>query len=94
MEGCDNIKSNNNARNILANNIVYYRLQNGWSQEDFADKLETTVTYVSSLENAKRNSRIDYIEHISNVLGVEMYQLFQPRNKIDNNRVPRRHKNM
>ena len=33
------------ARNILANNIVYYRLQKGWSQEDFADKLGTTPTY-------------------------------------------------
>lgn len=83
----------NNARNILANNIVFYRIKNGWSQEDFADKLGTTVTYVSSLENAKRNTRIDYIEHISNVLGIKLYQLFEYRDKVENNRIPRRTKN-
>ena len=94
MQECDNINSKKNARNILANNIVFFRLENGWSQEDFADKLDTTVTYISSLENAKRNSRIDYVEHIADVLGIEMYQLFKPRKKIDNNRIPRRPKNM
>ena len=47
------IKLKSDARSILANNIVYYRLQKGWSQEDFADKLGTTPTYVSNLENAK-----------------------------------------
>ena len=82
-----------NARNILANNIIFYRIKNGWSQEDFADKLGTTVTYVSSLENAKRNTRIDYIEHISDILGIELYQLFEYRDKVENNRIPRRTKN-
>ena len=73
------IKLKSNARNILANNIVYYRLQKGWSQEDFADKLGTTPTYVSNLENAKRNTRIDYIDHIAAVLNVELFQLFEKR---------------
>ena len=73
------IKLKSNARNILANNIVYYRLQKGWSQEDFADKLGTTPTYVSNLENAKRNTRIDYIDHIATVLNVELFQLFERR---------------
>ncbi len=73
------IKLKSNARNILANNIVYYRLQKGWSQEDFADKLGTTPTYVSNLENAKRNTRIDYIDHIATVLNVELFQLFEKR---------------
>ena len=52
-------------RKILANNIVFYRLKNGWSQEDFAEALKTTPTYVSGLENAKRNTRIDYVDHIA-----------------------------
>lgn len=73
------IKLKTDARNILANNIVYYRLQKGWSQEDFADKLGTTPTYVSNLENAKRNTRIDYIDHIATVLNVELFQLFEKR---------------
>lgn len=46
----------NHARKILANNIVYFRIKKNWSQEDFADELGTTPTYVSGLENAKRNT--------------------------------------
>lgn len=84
------IKLKSNARNILANNIVYYRLQKGWSQEDFADKLGTTPTYVSNLENAKRNTRIDYIDHIASTLNVELFQLFEKRENIENRRIPRR----
>ena len=84
------IKLDSNARKILANNIVYYRLEKGWSQEDFADKLETTPTYVSNLENAKRNTRIDYIGHIATVLDVELFQLFVKRENIENRRIPRR----
>ncbi|MGN0973303.1 MAG: helix-turn-helix domain-containing protein [Bacilli bacterium] len=84
------IKLKSNARNILANNIVYYRLQKGWSQEDFADKLGTTPTYVSNLENAKRNTRIDYIDHIATTLNVELFQLFEKRKNIENRRIPRR----
>jgi transcriptional regulator with XRE-family HTH domain len=69
---------------------VYYRLQRGWSQEDFADKLGTTPTYVSNLENAKRNTRIDYIGHIATTLNVELFQLFEKRENIENRRIPRR----
>lgn len=93
-KGCEIIKNTKNARKILANNIIYYRLEHGWSQEDFADKLETTPSYVSALENAKKNTRIDYIEHISNILEVELSQLLQKRDIINNNRIPRRPKNM
>jgi len=84
------IKLKSNARSILANNIVYYRLQKGWSQEDFADKLGTTPTYVFNLENAKRNTRIDYIDHIATTLNVELFQLFEKRENIENRRIPRR----
>ena len=61
MKGSDriNTKYKSHAREVLANNIRYYRLKKNWSQEDFADELGTTPTYVSNLENARRNMRID-----------------------------------
>lgn len=34
-----------NAREIVANNIKYYRLKNNWSQEDLAEKLDTTPVF-------------------------------------------------
>lgn len=84
------IKYNKNARKILANNIIYFRLKKNWSQEDFADELGTTPTYVSNLENAKRNARIDYIGHIADIFNISLEQLFVERPKVDNHRIPRR----
>lgn len=86
------IKINNyehEARRILANNIVYFRIKNRWSQEDFAEHLETTTTYISNLENAKRNTRIDYIGKIADTLGVSLEQLFTKRKTVISHRVPR-----
>lgn len=83
------ITTNKLARKILANNLVYFRLNNGWSQEDFADKLETTTAYLSTLENAKRNTSIDYIEHLATTLNVPLEELFIKRPKVENHRIPR-----
>ena len=74
----------------LSEKLIVLRKESGWSQEDFADKLGTTPTYVSNLENAKRNTRIDYIDHIATVLDVELFQLFVKRENIENRRIPRR----
>lgn len=71
----------NHSRKILANNIVYFRLKLNWSQEDLAEELGTTPTYVSNLENAKRNMRVDYIGHIANTLKVSVQDLFRVEEK-------------
>lgn len=84
------IKGKKKARKILANNIVYFRLKRGWSQEDLAESLGTTPTYISNLENAKRNTRIDYIDLIADTLDVSVNELFTERDKVINHRIPRR----
>lgn len=94
LKGSDKIKTTYKARKTLANNIVYYRLKRGWSQEEFAEKLGTTTTYLSTLENAKRNTSIDYMEHLSNTLGIQIFQLLETREQIESHRIPRRPKNM
>ncbi len=67
------------AREIVSNNIKYFRLQNNWTQEDLAEKLGTTPVYVSALENAKKNIRIDYINHIANTFNIPVKELFIER---------------
>ena len=86
---CKNYYENHSSK-ILSNNIVYFRIKKNWSQEDFADELGTTPTYVSGLENAKRNTRIDYIGHIADTLGVSIEDLFIERPTVTNHRIPRR----
>ena len=68
-------KISTKARQILANNIVYYRVKNNWSQEYFAELLGTSPGYVSEMENAKRNISIDYIDHLANIFKIEPHEL-------------------
>ena len=86
------MKYQKKARIILANNIKYYRLKKGLSQEELAELLETTPVYLSSLENAKRNIRLDYIEHIANTLEVNIKDLFIEREIVEKKKRPRRKK--
>lgn len=84
-----NIKKKNyskQSRNILANNIIYYRLKLNWS----AEELGTTATYISNLENAKRNMRVDYIGFIADTLKVKVEELFIEREPVKNHRRPRK----
>lgn len=67
------------ARDIISNNIRYYRLEKKWTQEELAEKLGTTATYVSRLENAKKNIRVDYINHIANTFNITPKELFIER---------------
>ena len=80
------------SRKLLANNIKYYRLKRGLSQEELAEFLGTTPVYLSSLENAKRNIRLDYIEHIANTLEVNIKDLFIEREIVEKKKRPRRKK--
>lgn len=82
--------TNNSSRKILANNIVYFRLKMNWSQEEFAEKLGTTTTYVSNMENAKRNMRVDYIGYVADTLKVKIEELFVERENVLNHKKPRR----
>ena len=80
----------NQSRKILANNIIYFRIRKNWSQEDLAEELGTTATYISNLENAKRNMRVDYIGFIADTLKVKVEELFIEREPVKNHRRPRK----
>ena len=76
-----------NIRNIIANNIKYYRIKRNWSQEELASKIGTTVPYLSSLENAKRNMRIDYVEYIASIFDIPIINMFEKREIVSKKRV-------
>ena len=68
-----NIK--NNTRKILANNIIYFRNKNNWTQKILAEKLNTSQVSISQLENAKRNVSFDYLDKLANVFNVKPHEL-------------------
>ena len=76
-------------RKIIANNIVYFRVKKGWSQEYFAELLGTSSGYVSEMENEKRNISSDYIDHIANIFKIEPHELLINRLPVDIRRIDR-----
>ena len=82
-------KISTKARQILANNIVYYRIKNNWSQEYFAELLGTSSGYVSEMENAKRNISIDYIDHLATIFKIEPHELLDNSLTVSKRRIPR-----
>lgn len=64
------------ARKIFADNIKKYRKQNNLSQEEFAEALDTTATYISNIENCNKNIRIDFIGRIADCLEISIDKLF------------------
>ena len=81
-----------NFRKNLSNNVLYYRIENNLSQEALAEKMDSSVTYISEIENQKRNVRIDYIEKLAKVLNIELKELFTERDNVESKRIKRRKK--
>ncbi len=77
----------NKTRKILANNIVYWRLQRKWSQEEFAYRLGSSTQYVSTMENGKRNISSDYIDHLATIFKIEPHELLIERPIVKNRRI-------
>ena len=77
-------------RKILANNIVFYRVKCGWSQDVLAEKLGTSPAYVSEMENEKRNISADYIDHIATTFNIEPHDLLKNRPPVECRRIDRK----
>ena len=74
-------------RKLLANNIVYYRVKNGWSQDTLADKLDTKRQYLCEIENEKRNVSTDYIDRLAATFDIEPHELLLYRPPVDVRRI-------
>lgn len=77
----------NKARKIVSNNIVYWRLKRKMTQEEFAYQMKSSTQYISQIENGKRNISINYINRLSEVLKIEMYELWMERETLISRRI-------
>ncbi len=55
-----------NSKEILAINLKYYRKKYNLSQEEFAEKVGSNLTYINDLENKKRKPTIEMLDKIAN----------------------------
>jgi transcriptional regulator with XRE-family HTH domain len=68
--------------NTLAANIRYYRNRSGWSQLDLADKINISVTFLSSLETGKTWASPATLAKLATAFGIEVYELLKPEAKL------------
>jgi transcriptional regulator with XRE-family HTH domain len=61
---------------VLAKNIKEIRVSKGLSQEELAERANTSVTYIGMIESGLRNASFKMIERIAEALDVEAPQLF------------------
>ena len=57
-------------RKRIGQNVRRYRLEKGWSQEEFAFESGIHQTYVSGIETGARNPTATVIQKIAEALGV------------------------
>lgn len=56
--------------------IRFVRLAKGWTQEYLAEKLDMSVNGYGDLERGKNDIKLSKLEQISELLGVELSELF------------------
>jgi transcriptional regulator with XRE-family HTH domain len=54
----------------LGKNIRRLRGEQGWSQEDYADRAGIHRTYVSDIERGRRNPTITVVEKLAKPFGI------------------------
>ena len=66
----------------LHEKIGLLRKIKGWSQEDMADKLQMSVHGYANIERGETDVQLSRLEQISQVLGVEIQDLFGMNDKM------------
>ena len=66
-------------RTRLGTNIRRLREEQGWSQEDYADRAGIHRTYVSDIERGRRNPTITVVEKLAKPFGIGAGRLLETR---------------
>lgn len=67
-----------NARRLkqLGNRVKRLRILKGLTQEQLADKIRVSSTYIGFIEQGQRNPSINTADKIARALGVKLAELF------------------
>ena len=74
LERCDKLKKLT-SKDILAINLKYYRYKLNLSQEKFAEKLNSTLSYINQLENGKRKPTLELLDKFAETLDITSAEL-------------------
>lgn len=60
---------------IIGRRVKESRLQKGISQEDLAEQINMSVSYISRIESAKKQASLEALVRIANTLGITVDHL-------------------
>lgn len=66
-----------NLKKLFGRNLKFYRLYNGFTQETFSDITNTSISYISGIENGKYGPSFDKILIFSEKLNIKPSLLFE-----------------
>ncbi len=69
-----------NILNNLGKNLKKYRLLKGYTQEQFAEKANMSVTFLSLLESGNNNTTLVKVEMLANLLDINYIKLLEDNN--------------
>ena len=59
--------------------LMILRSLKGYSQDDIVSKLDVDKSYYSKIERGLSNPTLLYMKHISEILGVDLNELIDPK---------------
>ena len=68
-----------NIRAILGANVKRFRTLNRLSQEELAEQINISTTFLSSIEIGKKWVSPNTLDKLSDALNIESYELFMPQ---------------
>ncbi|MBR5556054.1 helix-turn-helix transcriptional regulator [bacterium] len=69
----------NSTVDIFRNNLKFYRIERGLTQEQLSELTGISADYLSEIERGKKTPSFKRMELIAKALDVEVYKLFIPR---------------
>ncbi|MBS2026464.1 MAG: helix-turn-helix transcriptional regulator [Deltaproteobacteria bacterium] len=66
-----------NVKLQVARRLAELRRQAGFTQEDFATRIEVTVKYLQKVERGRQNLTLETLVKVANGLGVDLDVFFQ-----------------
>ena len=71
------VMEENELKDILGQNIKYFRLRRQFSQAELAEKANISITFLSNIERGNNYPQARTLCNIANALSVETWELFK-----------------
>lgn len=73
-----------NSNQALADNLRAFRVERGWSQEEFADRCGLHRTYIGAIERGERNVTLNTLNNIASALEISSAELISESRRAKN----------